>query len=132
MHNHISHLEGVITRNKWIFTVLVSVAFVTTAPLYLYTVNTSRMSYCIDKTERAIEAISRNSDETDYLYSVRRGYYECVARQGIDVRSVPSFDEVYSAGPTSSAFDMSDDDSFWADAENTPSEYEQTENESEE
>ncbi len=99
LHSHINQFEQFIIRNKLIVTALTATALIVAMPMYLYNLHTGKMSYCLRATDMAIASMAEEGETMDYLYSVRRGYYRCVAEQGIDVQSVPSYEEIYNAGP---------------------------------
>jgi hypothetical protein len=102
-HLHINHFEQFIIRNKWIVCVLLSVAMIVAVPLYLYTESTGRMGECMQRVQSAFNLEYYPGEESEDIeldssmrYSAaKRTYYECVARSGIDVRSVPHFDDIY-------------------------------------
>lgn len=99
LHSHIYQFEQFIIRNKMVVTILTATALIVSMPMYMYTLHTGKMSYCLRATDEAINQMVEEGDSIDSFYSVRRGYYRCIAEQGIDIQSVPSYDEVYNAGP---------------------------------
>ncbi|MFM2414854.1 MAG: hypothetical protein RI911_547 [Candidatus Parcubacteria bacterium] len=115
-HSHINHFEQFIVRNKWIVCVLLSVAMIVAVPLYLYTENTGRMGMCMNRVQDAFNQEYYPGEESEDIeldssmrYSAaKRTYYECVAQSGIDVRSVPHFDDIYT--------DQNESDFFFDDS----------------
>lgn len=100
LHSHINQFEQFIIRNKMVVTILTATALIVSMPMYMYTLHTGKMAYCVRVTDESINAMVEQGETVDHLYAIRRGYYRCIAEQGINVQTVPSYEEIFDAGPT--------------------------------
>lgn len=100
LHSHIDQFEQFIIRNKLVVTILTATALIVAMPMYMYTLHTGKMAYCIRATDEAINRMVADGETVDHFYTIRRGYYRCVAEQGISVQTIPSYEEIFNAGPT--------------------------------
>lgn len=100
LHSHIDQFEQFVIRNKLIVTILTATALIVAMPMYMYTLHTGKMSYCVRSTDEAISRMVGDGETVDHLFTIRRGYYRCIAEQGISVQSVPSYEEIFNAGPS--------------------------------
>ncbi len=112
LHSHIDQFEQFVIRNKLVVTILTATALVVAMPMYIYTLHTGKMAYCVRATDEAINRMVSEGETVDHLYTIRRGYYRCIAEQGVSVQSVPSYEEIFNAGPSDDEyipFDIEDE-----------------------
>lgn len=114
-HTHVTRLEDQMARNKWFMLACFALLLMFSAVVYgLSSARQQSGAECYDATDAYLFSGYNYMREipSEHIVSARVFYYQCLLRRGIDVRSAPTFEQIFpmAKGVTFSSLFAEDED----------------------